>query len=74
MKHQGLLKNSKVHGFRRPLWLGKKMCHFCVDYRKLNVITEKDCYPLPRMDNILNYLTRNSWFTTLDFKNGYWQI
>jgi len=45
---------------------------FCVDYRK-NAITKKDCYPLSRMDDILD-LVGNSWFTTLDFKSGYWQI
>jgi len=34
---------------------------FCVDYRKLNAITEKDCYLLPRMDDILDCLAGNSW-------------
>ena len=29
---------------------------FCVDYRKLNAITKKDTYPLPRIDEILNAL------------------
>ena len=26
---------------------------FCVDYRKLNDVTKKDCYPLPRVDDTL---------------------
>jgi len=39
----------------------------------LNAVTEKDCYPLPRND-ILDQLAGNSWFTTFDLKNGYWQI
>jgi len=46
---------------------------FCVDYRRLNA-TEKDCYSLPRMDDILDHLAGNSWLTTLDLKSGYWQI
>ena len=25
---------------------------FCIDYRKLNKVTKKDAYPLPRMDDI----------------------
>ena len=29
---------------------------FCVDYRKLNSLTYKDAYPLPRIDDTLNTL------------------
>ena len=29
---------------------------FCVDYRKLNSITKKDSYPLPRIDEMLDSL------------------
>lgn len=46
---------------------------FCVDYRKLYAVTVKNRYPLPKMDDILNRLSRNSWFIILDLKNGYWQ-
>jgi hypothetical protein len=27
--------------------------HFCMDYRKLNDVTKKDCFPLPWIDNTL---------------------
>ncbi|GFW24481.1 retrovirus-related Pol polyprotein from transposon 412 [Trichonephila clavipes] len=30
---------------------------FCVDYRKLNDVTNKDSYPLPRIDNTLDTLS-----------------
>ena len=30
---------------------------FCIDYRKLNSITKKDVYPLPRCDEILESLS-----------------
>ena len=30
---------------------------FCVDYRRLNDVTKKDCYPLPRVDDTLNTLS-----------------
>jgi hypothetical protein len=47
---------------------------FCVDYRKLNALTIRDTYPLPRMDDYLDSLGEARWFTTLDCNSGYWQI
>ena len=43
---------------------------FCVDYRRLNDVTVKDAYPLPRIDDTLDML--NSGF--LDLASGYWQV
>ncbi len=47
---------------------------FCVDYRKLNAVTRKDAYPLPRVDDALDTLAGSCWFTTLDMISGYWQV
>jgi len=44
-----------------------------VDYRKLNNITVKDSYPLPRIDSCLESLGGSYHFSTFDLRTGYWQ-
>ena len=47
---------------------------FCIDFRKLNDVTHKDAYPLPRIDETLESLSGSTLFTTLDLASGYWQV
>ena len=47
---------------------------FCVDYRRLNYVTRKDSYPLPRIDNALNEIAGSRLFNSLDLQSGYWQV
>jgi len=60
-----------------PVILVKKKnseTQFCVDYRKLNRITRKNCHPLPRIDDLLDSFQGSTCFTTLDLASRYWQI
>jgi Reverse transcriptase (RNA-dependent DNA polymerase) len=47
---------------------------FCVDHRRVNAITVRNYYPLPRMDECIDSLGDAKIFTTLDCNSGYWQI
>ncbi len=47
---------------------------FCVDYRRLNDVTIKDAYPLPRVDESLDQLSGSKWFSCLDLSSGFWQV
>jgi len=47
---------------------------FCIDYRKLNDMTYKDSYPLPRIDTCLDALGGSKYFSTLDPRSGFWQV
>jgi len=41
-----------------------------LDYRKINSVTYRDSYPLPRIDSCLDTLTESAYFSTLDLRSG----
>jgi hypothetical protein len=47
---------------------------FCVDYRRLNSLTYKDSYSIPKIDSCLDVLSGSKYFSTLDLRSGYWQV
>ncbi len=47
---------------------------FCVDFRGINQVTQKDSYPLQCVDNSLDFLARGKFITKQDLARGYWQV
>ena len=45
-----------------------------MNYEKLNAWTEKDHFPMPFMDHMLDRLAGNGWYCFLDGYSGYNQI
>nr|XP_027187167.1 uncharacterized protein LOC113785005 [Cicer arietinum] len=46
----------------------------CVDYRRLNKVTIKNKYMLPRMDDLMDQLRGSCVFSKIDLRSGYHQI
>eukprot|EP00731_Ephydatia_muelleri_P006147 Em0003g395a len=76
MLQKGVIKKS-ASPWASPIVLAQKKdgtTRFCVDYRKVNTVTRRDAYPLPRIDDTLDTLSGSKWFSTLDLISGYWQV
>jgi hypothetical protein len=76
MLHDDVVEPS-VSASASPVVLVKKKdgCNrFCVDYRELNAVAKKDSYPIPYIQESLEFLRQTHFFTTLDLISGYWQV
>ncbi|GKE43629.1 putative reverse transcriptase domain-containing protein [Tanacetum coccineum] len=81
----GQLKELQDKGFIRPssspwgapvLFVKKKDGSFriCIDYRELNKLTDKNRYPLPRIDDLFDQLQGSQFFSKIDLRSGYHQL
>jgi len=76
MQSQGIIEPCQSEWASNIVLVTKKdgSIRFCVDYRKLNLLTQKDAYPLPRIDTCLDTLSGSVWFSTFDLRSGFHQV
>ena len=73
---RGVIRPSQ-NDYASPIVLVRKKSgalRLCVDYRRLNVKTRKDAYPLPRIDESLDALGRAKYFSAIDLASAYNQV
>lgn len=76
MENLGVIQRSSSPYSSNVVLVKKKdgALRFCIDLRKLNELTVKDAYPLPRIEDTLDALQGSCWFSALDLKSGFWQV
>lgn len=47
---------------------------FCSDFRKFNSVTKPDSYPLPRVDDCVDWVESARYVSKLNLLKGYWQV
>lgn len=73
---QDIIEPSNSPYASRIILVSKKNgdARMCVDYRHLNSLTRKDRYPLPLIQDQIDQLKGQKYFSTLDLCSGYHQL
>ena len=72
----GIIRPSKSPYASQVVIVRKKTgeIHLCVDFRKLNAISIRDSFPLPRIEEALQAVQTAIWFSSFDLAQGYLQM
>ena len=80
MLKKGIIQDS-ASSWCSPVLLIKKILpdnsvkyRFCIDLRKVNDLTAKDCYSLPRIDETVDALGGSVFFSSMDIDRAFWQV
>ena len=73
---QGIIRPSRSPYASQVVIVRKKTgeIRLCIDYRKLNSITIRDAFPLPRIEEALRAVQEAKWFCSIDLAQGYLQV
>ena len=72
---KGFIRHS-VSPWGAPVLFVKKKdgtLRMCIDYQKINKVTVKNKYPLPRVEDLFDQLKGASVFLNIDLRSGYYQ-
>ena len=73
---KGLIRPS-ISPWGAPVLFVKKkdrILRLCIDYRKLNKVTIRNQYPLPRIDELFDQLQGSRVYSKIDLRSGYHQL
>ena len=80
MLSKGIIRPSSSP-WRSPVLLAKRVFpdgkvtyRFCIDLKKVNEVTTKDSYTLPRISETADCLSGAKFFSTLDIDRAFWQV
>nr|GEX15416.1 putative reverse transcriptase domain-containing protein [Tanacetum cinerariifolium] len=76
LSNKGFIRPSSSPWGAPVLFVKKKDGSFrmCIDYHKLNKLTVKNQYPLPRIDDLFDQLQGSSVYSKIDLRSGYHQL
>ena len=76
LEQQGIIRKS-TSPWAGPICLVRKKSgkiRPCVDYRRLNAITTKDAFPIPRITDCLDAVSGAKLFSSLDLTSSFHQV
>ncbi|KAK8583482.1 hypothetical protein V6N13_108843 [Hibiscus sabdariffa] len=73
---RGFIRPSSSPWGASVLFVKKKdgSLRLCIDYRKLNKLTVKNKYPLPRIDDLFDQFRGATILSKIDLRSGYYQL
>ena len=73
---KGVIRRAWTSAYNSPMMVVKKKdgrWRSVIDYRRINSVTIKEPYPIPRTDEAFDALAKAKLMTTFDLTWGYWQ-
>ena len=71
--NMGFIRSSRSPHAAPILFVRKKdgSLRLCVDFRALNKVTKKDCYPLPLISDLLDTPRKAHIYSKMDLRHAY---